>query len=319
MGGNTAKDITGQRFGALTAVERCGTHIRPSGKKRAVWRFACDCGGSAEKAISQVIKSEHPGCVACFSDRARERAKIKPPPLKAPENITGQRFDSLVALDYRALDNKWRCACDCGGETYRRLCDLRTNLKRGNRSNCEKCRIRIAPNTRGMKINRPQLNLVGQKFGALTVISRAESTPSGAIWNCSCNCGAGFTVRMGTSQLKNTKNPGCRECESDRRAVIHLTHGGAYKGVTRLYAIWKGMLKRCRDLENPHYGGKGITVCKEWEDFRTFRAWARAAGYQDHLTIDRLDPSKGYHAKNCEWVTPEENSRRVSRPKMRAA
>jgi len=239
------------------------------------------------------------------------------PPVKKPVNISGRRFGALEAIDYRVTDNKWRCLCDCGNEVYRRFCDLNSNIRRGSRNSCSKCGVRKPTRgSTGCKFPGRGIDLVGQEFGRLTVVSLIERTPSGSLWLCACSCGSEGHVKRTTSNLKNTSEPGCKDCETERRAAAKVTHGGAHKGVTRLYSIWKGILKRCRDMSNPHYGGKGIKVCREWEDFPTFRAWARAARYDNTLTIDRLDPSKGYMPSNCEWVTQEENSRRVYHPRI---
>ena len=76
------------------------------------------------------------------------------------------------------------------------------------------------------------------------------------------------------------------------------------------------MRARCNDEENPSYGAKGIKVCAAWQDYSTFKRWATLKGYANGLTIDRIDPDKGYGPKNCEWVTKDENSRRVARPRI---
>lgn len=86
----------------------------------------------------------------------------------------------------------------------------------------------------------------------------------------------------------------------------------ADKTKRRLNVAWKNMLERC---ENPNlpgyeiYGGRGITVCKEWHSFFPFYSWALSNGYADDLTIDRIDNNQGYSPQNCRWVTPKTNAR----------
>lgn len=74
------------------------------------------------------------------------------------------------------------------------------------------------------------------------------------------------------------------------------------------------MRQRCTNPNDQgwkYYGGKGIRVCSEWDDFIAFRDWASAAGYEIGLTIDRLNPNAGYEPGNCEFVTRSENSKRM--------
>jgi hypothetical protein len=66
-----------------------------------------------------------------------------------------------------------------------------------------------------------------------------------------------------------------------------------------------------KDADN--YINKGIEVCKEWRDsFEAFMGWALAHGYDDSLTIERVDASKDYCPSNCEWITSTENSVRAN-------
>ena len=79
---------------------------------------------------------------------------------------------------------------------------------------------------------------------------------------------------------------------------------------TSLHMCWKNMKQRCYNPKSEryrHYGEKGITVCPEWQQFEGFMEWAISSGYQDGLTIDRIDTNMGYSPSNCRWVTYEEN------------
>lgn len=85
---------------------------------------------------------------------------------------------------------------------------------------------------------------------------------------------------------------------------------------TRLYVIYHGMKQRCLNAKSPEYkwyGGKGISICSEWLDkdtgLQAFIGWALDNGYNESLTIDRINSNEGYSPANCRWVTLSENSK----------
>lgn len=86
------------------------------------------------------------------------------------------------------------------------------------------------------------------------------------------------------------------------------------KSYTRLYSIWGTMRQRCNNPKNSsyrYYGGRGIKVCWRWNySFEEFEKWALSHGYQEGLTIDRIDVNKGYQPTNCQWITRSENSKK---------
>lgn len=79
---------------------------------------------------------------------------------------------------------------------------------------------------------------------------------------------------------------------------------------TSLYQVWAAMKSRC---DNPHdaqahlYGGRGISYCVKWSEFKNFLFWARSSRYQEGLMLDRRENDFGYSPENCKWSTPQES------------
>ena len=153
-------------------------------------------------------------------------------------------------------------------------------------------------------------DMTGCRFGRLTVLNRAPDKTTGkkpkVMWRCRCDCGnetivTGYALKQGT-----TVSCGCK------------TRKHGYSRKERLYETWKNMRRRCIDPKNKRwarYGGRGIAVCPEWNDYAVFRKWEMNNGYADDLTIDRIDVDAGYSPDNCRWVGAKVQANNTSRNK----
>lgn len=150
------------------------------------------------------------------------------------------------------------------------------------------------------------IDLTGIRFGRLVVVKRDGTRVSAggykrAQWERICDCGK--TTYATTLDLRkgDVRSCGCLKAERDR--VFSATH---HESDTRLYHIWQAMRKRCNNVNDSaykNYGGRGITVCDEWNNsYLSFRDWSLIHGYNDKLSIDRINVNEGYYPDNCRWV-----------------
>jgi hypothetical protein len=152
-------------------------------------------------------------------------------------------------------------------------------------------------------------SVIGQRYGMLTVVEIAPPIKRYKMVTCVCDCGSRITVRLSRirSRAEITDKIGCG-CLAGK----WKKHGDSN---SRLYRIWDHMIRRCHSVSNhafSSYGGRGIVVCPEWHDYLAFREWAKASGYQDFLSIDRINNDDGYYPANCRWATAKEQQNNKS-------
>ena len=168
-----------------------------------------------------------------------------------------------------------------------------------------------------------RIDLKGQTFGRFTVISFAGVDNEGkALWNCKCKCGNEKVVRSYHLRSGRVRSCGCLQKELlSKRVKEHptfgnLKHGGKH---TRLYRIWSNMKTRCNNPKTrayKWYGAVGISVCSEWLNFENFKNWALKSGYEENLTIERVNPFKDYEPSNCTWIPINEQRKNQRRSKQ---
>lgn len=137
----------------------------------------------------------------------------------------------------------------------------------------------------------------GVKFGKLIVIERLpHERGKKTRYKCRCDCG--------NYSIVSSSNLATGHCTSCGCSV--KKHGLAKK--ERLYTIWVVMRQRCRDTDRKNYGGRGIKVCDEWQNYSKFREWALSHGYADNLSIDRINVNGNYEPSNCRWANAKQQA-----------
>lgn len=152
------------------------------------------------------------------------------------------------------------------------------------------------------------IDLTGQRFGRLVVLSRhRDNDKQGATrWSCRCDCGASTIVRRSDLRDGNTRSCGCYARELSR------THG---MSKSLEYQIWRSMINRCTNSNDKgyrRYGGRGIEVCARWHN--SFESFYEDMGKKPgpEYSIDRIDNDGNYEPGNCQWIPLSANSAKQS-------
>ena len=161
------------------------------------------------------------------------------------------------------------------------------------------------------EINMKEIVKVGNKYNRLTAIKFVEMRGTQQYWLFHCDCGKKKVICAGFAKRGKSKSCGClqREVakEIGKNIKIHGMHG------TRTHRSWMAMKNRCLNKNAErynYYGGRGITICKEWLKFENF--YSDMGVRPQGKSIDRINNNGNYLKSNCKWSTPKEqaNNRR---------
>ena len=183
-----AKDLTGQRFGRLVAVEP----IDSIPGKGVIWHCQCDCGGTKDVPSAGLLAKRTQSC-GCIKRELKEK-----------QNIAGKRFGRLVAVEFKYYNDNhndcWLFKCDCGNEKIMPA------------ANVKWCRVRSCGCLQSEHIEHlRKMDITNQRFGRLTAIMpTSDHDSSGSIiWECKCDCGNIVFYSVNRLTCGSTRSCGC--------------------------------------------------------------------------------------------------------------
>lgn len=184
-------DLTGQKFGHLTVIDRADNY-----QGRAQWRCRCDCGCIKIIASADLRRKKY-GTISCGCTQYSKTNFI---------DLTNQVFGRLTVKNlyqdinnkYKSKDTRWNCVCECGNTTIVSSYDLRNH--RVISCGCYKNELLSKTRT---------LNLLGKRYGKLTVIEHLPHKNGESIWKCQCDCGNITIATSGDLQNGDKCSCGC--------------------------------------------------------------------------------------------------------------
>ncbi len=150
------------------------------------------------------------------------------------------------------------------------------------------------------------LDISGQRYARLVALDFARIQRGNAVWVFACDCGALKSIDAHSVRYGATRSCGC--LHSETAAAKNTKHG---KSHTPEYLTWKSMRERCGNpnvLNYHRWGGRGIRVCPEWDDFDLFLAHVGPRPSSKH-SLDRINNDGNYEPGNVRWATAAEQAR----------
>lgn len=189
---------------------------------------------------------------------------------------------------------------------------------------CKYCEKKIR-NLKNAKIT-PQ-TYIGKRFGNVVIIDCYWLYKSGRnriYVDYKCDCGTIKTSNI--EHLLQGQIISCG-CIKTKRTIARNKKHGLYNDNKRLFDVWNNMIQRCENSKNNsfgNYGKRGIKVCREWHDLKTFIDWAKSSGYEERdknnrsnvLSIERIDVNGNYEPNNCKWIPVREQAWNKRNSKM---
>lgn len=235
----------------------------------------CECGTIRNFRTDRLISGITRGCGCNKTPRI--------------ECLIGNKYGHLTILGLANTEQPIKylsCLCDCGNQTIK----PQFKVLNGTVTTCGKCKFKLVQ--------------IGDKYGKWCVVGSSIKSHGRIKWLCQCSCEKHTIRYVDEYTLKSGKST-CCGC-GKRQIIIPKSRCKYNEDEKRLYRIWQKMKERCNNPSNKDfkdYGARGICICNEWDNnFENFKDWALANGYDNSLSIDRIDVNKKYEPSNCRWV-----------------
>lgn len=203
------QDLTGQTFGQWTVLHRAESKILPSGQRQTMWRCRCVCGTERDVSAKNLVSGGSTSCGCITRETISKRLQ---------KDLTGQRFGYLTVLQRLPKAKpkeraKYVCLCDCGKKTVVQA----SNLTTGSIKSCGCKRWE-------MVTDATRIDLTGQRYGKLTVLSPVDKRNNKWRWLCRCDCGKETIVSGQSLRRGSTQSCGCLAKEElSKRNLLDLT------------------------------------------------------------------------------------------------
>lgn len=262
----------GDRFGSLVVESQ----VKIFGKSsERYWKCKCDCGGVVETSTTSLRSGNRKTCGHCRVN-----------------TVVGMRFGKLLVTDIVGYDKNRnlivKCKCDCGNE----LDVVAHRLYSGKKVSCNEC---------------VRFEMIGRRFGSLTVTKFVYTKDQKSWYECKCDCGNTTVVTGNHLRSGKTTHYTCGKCYE---VLPDSYRDDVHKKCVQLSIIWNRIHNRCENPKSdsfPWYGGSGIEL--KISRYNFIKMFYKDPSFDPKLQIDRVDTKKNYEVGNLRWSTSEENSK----------